>query len=223
MKKHYPIIIFLLALAINAQAGNLRAYLSYSTFYSINDGPFIETYISVEGSSVVFIKNENGKYQGTIEITLMFREEEKIRDFKKYELYSPEIEDTNNVNFNFIDQQRFVLPQGNYTLVLLISDKHSKTKAFTIERPVTIYYPEEKVAISGIELIDYYYKTTKENILTKSGYDLVPYLFNYFPESRNEIIFYAEVYNTEDILGKDEKFVKVKGVCPLLYFFHHFL
>lgn len=206
MKKLY-LILFVFLVSINAKPGNLRAYLSYSTFYAPESGPFIETYISVEGSSIVFIKKENGKYQGTIEITLMFKNGGKIQDFKKYELYSPEVDDTSNVNFNFIDQQRFVLPGGNYDLVMLISDKNTDEKAFTIERPITIYYPEEKISISGIELIDSYKKSEKENILTKSGYDLVPYLFNYFPESMQEITFYAEIYNTEKILGTDEKFL----------------
>ncbi|MCD4681157.1 MAG: GWxTD domain-containing protein, partial [Bacteroidales bacterium] len=124
-----------------------------------------------------------------------------------YELYSPEIDDTTNVNFNFIDQQRFILPGGNYDLELLISDKHAETKAFSIVQPITIFFPEEKVSISGIELVDSYTQTSEENILSKSGYDLIPYLFNYFPENLNEIIFYTEIYNTEKMLGANEKFL----------------
>ena len=207
MKKLYLLTFILFSFLINAQGGNLSAYLSYSTFYSINDGPFIETYISVVGNSVVFVKKDNGKFQGTIEITIMFKNGEDIQDFKKYELYSPEIDDTTNVNFNFIDQQRFILPGGNYDLELLISDKHAEAKAFSIVQPITIFFPEEKVSISGIELVDSYTQTSEENILSKSGYDLIPYLFNYFPENLDEIIFYTEIYNTEKMLGANEKFL----------------
>ncbi len=207
MKKLFLLSIIFVYILGNAQTGRLSAYLSYSTFHSPNDGPFIETYISVVGNSVIFEKNNNDKFQGIIEITLIFKKDGVIQDFKKYELLSPEIDDTSNVNFNFIDQQRFALPGGNYNLELTIADKHSEDKAFSMSRGINIYFPEEKVSISGIELVDSYKATIQENILSKSGYDLVPYLFNYFPESINEIIFYTEIYNTDKILGVDEKFL----------------
>jgi GWxTD domain-containing protein len=209
MKKIYILILLISfsAFFAEAQKGHLQAYLSYSTFHSPHDGPFIETYISVVGESVVFIKNDEGKYQGTIGITLLFKKNDTIVNFKKYELFSPEIEDTSNINFNFIDQQRFALPAGSYELEMIIADKNSQNKAYKINRSFSLYFPNDKIAISGIELVASYKETTDHNILSKGGYDLVPYLFNYFPESMNEITFYSEIYNTDKILGADQKFL----------------
>ena len=57
MKKYYILFISLIV-AFNVNANKLQAYLSYATFLSPADGPYIETYLSVVGNSVKFIKNE---------------------------------------------------------------------------------------------------------------------------------------------------------------------
>ena len=102
-------------------AQNLSAYLSTASFQLPNDGPYFETYLSVVGNSIVFNKTENGKFQGSIAITMIFKKDENVENFAKYELKSPEIEDTNNVDFNFIDQQRFALTNGTYNFEISIN------------------------------------------------------------------------------------------------------
>jgi len=202
--------LFTLALILSiftTQARDLKAYLFYSTFLSLEDGPFIETYISVDGSSVTFIEAENGKFQGTLEITMIFKLDGEIKDFKKYELLSPDISDTTDINFHFIDQQRFLLPNGVYDFDILIADKNEETLPFIITRPVNINFPYDQVSISGIELIESFSKAEEVGVLTKSGYDLVPYVSNFFSKSQNKLTYYSEIYNSETILGKDEKFL----------------
>jgi GWxTD domain-containing protein len=191
----------------NALAGNLRAYLSYATFVSPTDGPYVETYISVVGNSVVYHLNESSKFQGAIQITMIFRQDSLIREFKKYELLSPETEDTTMINFNFIDQQRFLLPNGKYNLEIYIADKYKDRLPFKVIEPVEINYPAGQINLSGIQLIESFRKTEETGILTKSGYDFVPFVDNFYPSSMNKLTFYAELYNAEKVLGKGEKFI----------------
>jgi len=200
-------VLVLLVSSFSSQARDLKAYLFYCTFLSLEDGPFIETYISVDGNSVNFIEMDNGKFQGTLEITMMFKLDGEIKDFKKYELLSPDISDTTNINFHFIDQQRFLLPNGEYDFEILIADKNEESLPFVITRPVNIDFPYDKVSISGIELIESFSKTVETNVLTKSGYDLVPYVSNFFSQTQYKLTYYSEIYNTETILGKDEQFL----------------
>ena len=208
MKKIIALFILTLIFSTFAsQARDLKAYLFYCTFLSLEDGPFIETYISVDGKSVTFIEAENGKFQGTLEITMIFKLDGEIKDFKKYDLLSPDISDTTNINFHFIDQQRFLLPNGLYDFEILIADKNKETLPFVITRPVNIDFPYDEVSISGIELIESFSKAEKTGVLTKSGYDLVPYVSNFFSQTQNKLTYYSEIYNTEIILGKDEKFL----------------
>jgi GWxTD domain-containing protein len=200
-------VSFLLLSSFTVQAKRMQAFMSYSTFMSPSDGPYIETYMIVAGNTVQFIKNQNNKFQSTIEITLIFKKDSVIKDFKKYNLLSPEVDDTNNINFNFIDQQRFLLPNGTYDVEFIIADKNSTSIPFKINETIDVTYPDNKINISEIELVDTYKKTEKANILTKSDFDLVPYILYYYPEKVNKLTYYAEIYNTEKILGKDEKFL----------------
>ena len=158
----------------NANAKKLQAFLTYSSFYSPQQGSYLETYLSVYGKSVNFVKNQNNKYQATIQITLIFKQGEVIKDFKKYDLLSQEVDDTNNVNFNFVDQQRFALADGKYNMELLIGDKNSTQPVFKVNDEINIEYPKTQVNISGIELIESFKKSITPRIIRKIGYDLIP-------------------------------------------------
>ncbi len=202
-------LFFLLSLISgNITAGDyVKAQLFYSKFYSPVDGPYLETYLSVVGSSVVFIKNDNGKFQGSIEVTMIFSKDGEVKSFDKYELSSPEVEDTTNIDFNFLDQQRFNLSNGIYDFEIQIEDMNSDMSPFKTTQTIEIDFPEDEISVSGIELIESYSKTTQENILSKSGLDLVPYVYNFYPDAINHLQFYVEVYNTIKVLGEGEKFL----------------
>ncbi len=199
--------ILLMVVSFSAQAKRLQAYMSYSTFYSPADGPYIETYMIVVGNSLKYVKNQNDKYQGTIEITMIFRQDSLIKDFKKYNLLSPETEDTNTINFHFIDQQRFLLPNGSYEVEIIIADKNDNAPPFKSYETIVIGFPADKITVSGIELIDSYKKTDSVTILTKNGFELMPYIIYYYPEKVDRLAFYAEIYNTGKVLGENEKFL----------------
>ncbi len=211
MKKFILVFLtFILSFTLNfnkLHAKNLQAFLTYASFYSTEHGSFIETYLSVSGKSVYFIKNQNGKYQATIEVTMIFSKNDSIKDFKKYDLLSQEIDDTTKLNFDFIDQQRFLLKDGKYNFELKISDKNSKQTPYNIKEEINIEYPLNQINISGIELIESFKKTTTQTKISKSGYDLIPYVSDFYHENLNKITFYSEIYNTEKILGKDDAFL----------------
>jgi len=116
------LFIFLFLIIHVAEAKKLNAFLTYSTFYSPEKGPYIETYLSIKGNSVNFIKNENGKYQGSVQIILLFRSGEEIINYDKYELLSPEIDDTLDVVY--FDCPWLQLPGNNFP----ISDLRYQTR-----------------------------------------------------------------------------------------------
>lgn len=189
-------------------ASNVTAYLTYATFTSPAKGPYIETYISVIGNSLKFIKNSNGKFQGAVDISVAFKQNGEIKNAQKYSLSSPETTDTSKGNPNFIDQQRYSIANGTYEMELTISDKNKpKEKPFVTTLAVTINFPDAIMAISTIQLLESYTKSTAPSIITKSGYDLMPYVANYFPENIGRIKFYAEMYQAKKILGDGEKFI----------------
>lgn len=187
-----------------SEARSLRAYLNYSIFKLPGDGPYIETYLTVSGKSIIYKPNDSGLFQASIEVKMMFRQGDKIVEFDKYELKSPEISDTSLIDFDFIDQQRYFLPEGDYDLEISITDLNGRKKSFDALQPFSISFPEDKVAISGIELLESFSNSTAQSILTKGAYDLVPLITNFYPENRDKLSYYAEIYHTETVAGKDE-------------------
>ncbi|MEI6900321.1 MAG: GWxTD domain-containing protein [Bacteroidota bacterium] len=208
MKKIIPLVLVFISLFIGfeTQARNLWAFLSYSSFNS-SEGPYIETYLSVAANSVKFIKKDNGKFQATVNILMTFKQGNDIKAFKKYELNSSEIDDTLHVDFQFIDQQRFAIQNGTYDFEIQLADKNKTAPAMPYSQIISIDFPADKPSFSGIELVKSYTKASQPSDLTKSGYDLVPYTYTFFPENESKMIFYSELYNIGKTIGQDEKFL----------------
>ncbi|NOX45378.1 MAG: GWxTD domain-containing protein [Chlorobi bacterium] len=190
-----------------SQAQKLNAFLSYTVFNSPESGPYIETYLAVDGKTVRFIKNENNKFIGSVQIIMIFKKGEEIVNFDKYELLSHELEDTTSINFDFLDQQRYSLTNGEYVFEIQISDINNDIEPFVSFHPINIEFPEDKISISGIELIKTYVKTETENTLSRNGYDITPHISNFYAEDDNTLTYYAEIYNTDKLLGKDSKYL----------------
>ncbi len=189
------------------QSRNLKALLNYTMFNVPGKSPMIETYLSVDGNSAVYRLNNNGKFQAIIEVTFIFRQQDEIREFDKYQLFSPEIDDTTFIAFEFMDQQRYFIPEGDYEMEIQISDLYAGKKPFSAVQPIEIRFDPVKITFSGIQLVKTCTPSTEENILTKGGYDMVPMVSNFFPESLNRLIYYTEVYNSDKNLTPGEKFL----------------
>jgi GWxTD domain-containing protein len=200
-------ILFYIIAIPGSQAQKLNAFLSYTVFNSPKSGPYIETYLAVDGKTVHFVKSDNNKFIGSIQIIMIFKKGEEIVNFDKYELLSPELEDTTSVNFDFLDQQRYSLTNGEYVFEIHISDINNDIEPFVSFHPINIEFPEDKISISGIELIKSYEKTETENTLSKNGYDIIPHIINFYAEDDNYLTYYAEIYNTDKLLGEDSKYL----------------
>ncbi|MBI3503022.1 MAG: GWxTD domain-containing protein [Bacteroidetes bacterium] len=197
-------IIFLCAF-ISAQAQ--RAVFTHCAFSTPDNKPYIETYLSIDGKSVSFRKNKNGKYQGDVEVGIIFSKNGNIAASKKYNLLSPEQNDT-LTRPAFVDEQRFPLDTGEYEVELMLKDKNKNGKTVSMKEKTKIDFPQDKVTVSGIEMLSSFAKAEKTGTLTKNGFDLVPYTnIDFYPGNINEISFYAEIYNTKKILGENEKFL----------------
>ncbi|PLW98983.1 MAG: hypothetical protein C0593_04290 [Marinilabiliales bacterium] len=188
MKKLYLLTAFLFLTAMATFAGGLRAHMNYSTFFIPGESPYIETYMLVEGNGTTFVKNDNNKFQATIEVLVLFKQGDKIIEFNKYEFNSPELTDTlNNVHnmINFMDQQRYMIPNGDYTMEYEISDKNTDQKPLKTSQKISVNYADNAISISEIMLIDSYSDAKEQSMLTRGGYNIIPGVFNFYPDSRN--------------------------------------
>jgi hypothetical protein len=199
MKKCLLILLVLtFFIAPNSKAGQLRAYLSHASFYAPGYGPYLETYLSILGKSVQFVKTENGKFQGTVSVTMLFKQNDSIKDFRKYDLHTAEIEDTTHINFILFDQQRIALPAGKFELQLELADKNLQLPAFKATDEIILSYEPKSVSLSDVELVESYTKATETSLMAKSGYDFIPYQDYFFPQSISKITYYLSLIHISE-------------------------
>ncbi len=106
-----------------------------------------------------------------------------------------------------MDQQRFSLPNSKYELEIQIEDVNSDEEPFKSYQPIEINYASDDIVISDIELVESFTISETATIITKSGYDVIPYVSNFYPENMDKIGFYAEIYNTDMTMGSGEKYL----------------
>lgn len=203
----YLSILFLTILFMpNARAGKVQAIFSKSVFFLNGKQPLVETNLLIKGNTVVYQKIRSGKYQGTVQVMIAISKLGKAVYTDKYNLQSPETADSVGRTFNFIDQQRIPLDTGNYDIEISMHDINSKDEPVKALDQVHIIVPQS-VFFSDIQLIESYSKAEKPGKLTKSGYDLVPHISDYYAPQENKLTFYSEVYKTLEQIGKDEKYL----------------
>ena len=193
---------------IIAQEKNINAFISYGTFNITAEEatPYLETYITFDCNSLMYVKDAD-QYQAAINLTVIFRQGESIKNYDKYSVNSPKISDTTNVNGFFMDVQRYSLANGEYQMEITIEDANNKTeKPLKVSETIVIDYPEN-ICFSSIIALEDYKPATEVTANTKNGYDIIPMIMPYYPESISRLTFYAEIYNTKKTLGENEKYL----------------
>lgn len=213
MKKNVIFSLVLVFCTIMVNSQNIRAYLSYSTFNTPSNKPYVETYLSLNGSSLNYIDVGNGDFQGTVDVQVIFKIGDSIVNYAKYNLSSPIIKDTVNNNVNMLDVQRYWLPVGDYNIEISLKDKNSDDKKLTSYDKFAINFDADSLEFSSIELLSSYKKINETSVLEKNGYELTPNITNYYPQSINELSFYAELYNSKVEFG-DAPFLLTYYIRP---------
>jgi GWxTD domain-containing protein len=208
MKKTITLLICLSILTANqVNAKELQALFHNASFFSPATGPYVETYLKIFGPSAEYVKTPRGTYQASLEVTMLFKKTDKIIDFRKYNLLSAELADTTKEQPHFIDQQRISLPFGVYEIELNIKDNNSKTGPIEHAEVLAMEFNKNDLKYSDFQFIESFKPTKSENILSKSGFDLVPFVGDFFPESEKSLNFYSELYNLDKKIGLDQDFL----------------
>ncbi len=190
-------------LPITSEAKKLKAYLSYYTFNTPEQEPYLETHISVNGNSVEYTKNKKNLFQGSIGITLIIKQDERIISAEKFNLLSPELTDTTNIASNFIDQKRYKLPNGKYNFELTIVDNGNEKNKEVVKQDFEINYEKNKISISDIILLESYAKASANKQFNRNGLEMIPFVNNFLPTNVGKLIFYSEIYNTQLVTANE--------------------
>ena len=189
----------------NPAQGGLSALFGYSTFYLPEEGkPYVETYLDFDASTLKFARTGDFTHRATVEITLVVRRSDSVVYVKKYDLNSPTVTDPKQNYFTFLDLQRFYLDNGIYDLEFSLRDKVSGASPTVYNDKLVVYYAQDKPSISSVQLMSKVSPTEQENILSRAGMDMLPYVNDFMPATVTSLKPYFEIYNLkrQDVGGE---------------------
>ncbi len=207
MKTRLFLILGFVLMGFIANSQDVKAYLNFNKFYSPKDGPYIETYISIDGQTVTWVKNEEGKFTAEVEVTLIFEKDSNIVDYSKLIINSGEIKDSSEMRKQFMNIQRFALSDGDYIVKIKLDDIHDTLEALFTHGEIGIDIPLDTASISSIEAVQEIHTSIETDQFSHSGYNLIPNIYNYFPNSDSNFIFYAELYHVNKSIPDGETYL----------------
>jgi GWxTD domain-containing protein len=184
------------------------AYFNVGMFNIPSQKPFIETYLTMLGSSFKF-KQVKGGYQSTAHISFIVLKGDSIVKAAKYNLNGPLLTPSDTASHpSFIDNQRYALPNGDYKFELTIRDPNQPNKKpFVTKGDVTLNFHRKNLQSSSVQILEKFSKSVGSSAISKSGMDLIPYNINYFDDSQKNLAFYFETYNADTVFGTGKPFI----------------
>lgn len=182
----------------------LDAYLD-SKYFNTPQGAVVETYIEIYANTIQFSKPDKGTRSSQVEVIQVLKKEDSIVNFSKTILKS-EIKNEDEFSENLLEVKRFSINNKEiYTLEVSIKDLNlPDAEEQMVSRKVLSNFSEYHCEISDIQLVASFAPTIEENILSKSGYDLVPLISDFFSPEYEKIVYYFEVYNTTPHFAEDK-------------------
>ena len=180
----------------------MQAMFSYSTFYLAEQpSPYVEASLSFDAWTMAFREQENGSYRATAEVTIALKQGDSLCYAKKYDLGSPTVGSLDEVDFSFLDVQRFAVKNGIYDLELRVRDLGRQAPESVVREKVAISYDSRHPSMSSVLPVSEATPTESDNPLSRNGYDMEPYVSDYYPASQKLLRYYYEIYNIEREVG----------------------
>jgi len=183
----------------------LIVFFNYANFKSTDSTAYTELYFKIPISTVSLLKNANGKYEASVLITYMIKQKDSVLNANSYTLVSPELPDTNHLDFALLDLKRVLLKQGVYSIEIEVIDNNNPKSKTEFTMIINNLYKSMIIELSDIQLADTIYSTKSISKFTRNNYDIIPNVFNTYATSRNHMFFYSELYNS-DMIVKDKYF-----------------
>ena len=188
-------------LCMGAQA-QMQAMFSYATFYLADQQqPYVETYLQFDAWTMHFDEVAPGSYRAEAEVTIMLTQQDSVCYAKKYDLSSPTVSSLDQLDFSFLDVQRFSVKNGLYDMTLTIRDKGVEAQASVVSEKLVVNYGIRQPMLSTLQMMAKVTPTVQENILSRGGYDMEPYVSDFYPEQVEQLHYYYEVYHIDQEVG----------------------
>jgi GWxTD domain-containing protein len=162
-------------------------------FYA-NEKPYIDVKIRILAHSIKYKYLSDNNLESSADVTMYLEEEgtKNIVAWEKYKLQSPTLKTKKDI----VDQRRFFVSPGSYTLKVSIVDSQDSLNKFGMQQKLKIVEKREP-CFSDIELITAIEKR-ESGPMVRNGVYMEPFSFNTVNESQQVMHFYAELYHKEE-------------------------
>lgn len=184
-------------------------FMNHAVFRNDDSGSIIEIYLKIPLSSLYFGKTEDDKFQASVNYEIKILKNDSLMFYRVYNLLSPLLSDTENLNFALLDLKRIELPMNLYHLEIQLYDNFYTGNRASASTLVNARFSQTTVSFSDIELLDTFYTSTSQpGKFSRSGRELIPNVFNSFTFEQNSVYFYSELYNTSRLINEKTLFFK---------------
>ncbi len=185
----------------------IQGALDYGVFPRTDKMALLDIYMSINGETINFNKSSEGR-KAEVEVTTFVKDStDKIYYVEKTLLQSPVLKDTVNLIPNLFDQQKTLLPYGNYIIEVRMKDLNSKDSGITGTLNVALIAPDTGVIMSSVQLLSHYEKSDSDDLMNKNGYTLISKVSNFYPKEVSVLKLYTELYGVDKVIGEEEPFV----------------
>ncbi len=179
----------------NQKNQQMKAYLDHKVFYEPSIGNYVEVHLQFLGYSLKY-KGVSGGLQGEVAIQLTLKSGDVVAASDAYRLQSPVMRDS--IVEDFYDLKRFAVKPGTYELEITLQDLNSDVPAMTGKQVIEVKDLSGKASISDIQVSEIMTPTDTVSTFSKSGYEMIPRISNYYTTEANSLPVYFELYNTQD-------------------------
>ncbi len=203
--KKYSLLIALIISSLTAFP-QLKFVLDYATFQTIEGQAYLEVYLAVSGTTITYEVDSNKNLSGSVEITYLIQDGEKVLNYEKYRLNTPSYVKLSEIS-DLIDLKRMSITNGEYTFTVVATDVKSEETVEKSFKLRNVNYNQNELIFSEIQLANHMNVANTESIFYKNGYLISPNFTHYYKDKDSTLFFYAELYNSLDIFGEDNKFI----------------
>ncbi len=197
--------LLLCAVLLTQATAAVNVVVETKVFHIPNIGPRVEVNMAVIAGSAVAAPNQAGFMQARVEALTILERDGQIKAFAKTEILGPERLDS--VQIDLVHQEFFDLEPGDYSLSIELRDLNSSDTSVThFNAPLAVGALPAGLFISDILFAERIVPAT-EGMPSKYGYQVVPLLADYLPQTITGLSFYAEVNNSDLRFGKDSLYL----------------
>lgn len=182
-----------------ATFASVEASVSHACFKGSPEN-FIEFNIYIIGQSVKWNQVDTTDSQANVEVSILFKQNGKIVQFDKYAIKSPKALDP----VNFVDVKRYGLKNGLYDIEVQFKDLNKTGNEAAYKSNIIVDYDNINLRQSDIQLLSFFEADSlNKREGSKNGVFMEALPFGFYDRNFTNLIFYNEVYNTDQNIGED--------------------